>query len=108
MQGQSFNNGVVRALRSEWSSRWSSSETGGDLREVFPRVGDAWTTLDAARGSGWTTLIVAQFLVGHCHMFVFLHRKTQMGGCLPVAGMISYAIILFGHARGCSRMELSF
>ena len=54
-----------------WSRRWSSSETGRALKEVFSRVSTAWTTLDAAEVSRSATLIAAWFLVGHCHIGAF-------------------------------------
>ena len=60
-----------RALRAELSRRWTSSKTGRALKDGFRRFGEAWTMLDAARGSRSTTLIVARFLVGHCHIGTF-------------------------------------
>lgn len=38
------------------------------LRDVSPRMAEAWTTLDARKRSRPANLIAALFLVGHCHI----------------------------------------
>ena len=38
-------------------------------------MGEAWTMLDAVRGSKSATLIVIRLLVGHSHISTFLYKR---------------------------------
>ena len=63
--------GIDRALKAEWSRRWTSSEIGSALWEVLPEVGEAWTTRDARSGSRTNLPWMAQFRVRHCDVGAF-------------------------------------
>ena len=102
--------GINKPLRPQWSRKWSSLNTTGVFREVFPRVGEAWTTLYAGRESASATLIVALYLVGRYHIGVFfVSWGIQMSGwCTPGVVKPSLKIILFCHTMGCPRRDLFF
>lgn len=55
---------INSALMANWSRIWRISEIWRAFRDDFPRLGEAWTTLHAARGNRSVTLIAARLLVG--------------------------------------------
>ena len=59
---------IHKALISEWRSRWTVSETGGQLRDVLGFIAEGWMPTDVDVAIRADITLVARFLTGHFHL----------------------------------------
>ena len=101
--------GIDRALRAEWSRRWTASETGSALREVLPMVGKAWRPMDTGERNRLDLLETARFITGHCHVGAFaLPWHTEEWVMCPWCGDDFTREHLLWECRGLSQERRVF
>ena len=77
---------IDEALVVEWQRRWCSANTGPTLFALLDRAGEPWVLEDASCCRRMEMVLVARYMMGHCHLGPFeMPREDELKDC-PLCG----------------------
>ena len=77
---------IDEALVAEWQRHWRSANTGRTLFALLDRAGEPWMPEDARCCRRMKMVLVARYMVGHCHLGPFgIPREDELEDC-PLCG----------------------
>ena len=77
---------IDEALVVEWQRHWRSANTGRTLFALLDRAGEPWMPEDAGCCRRMELVLVARYMMGHCHLGPFeIPREDELEDC-PLCG----------------------
>ena len=77
---------IDEALVVEWQRRWRSANTGRTLFALLDRAGEPWMPEDASYYGRMELVLVACYMMGHCHLGPFeIPHEDELEDC-PLCG----------------------